>query len=374
MPRNQAGRLLVVDDEISLMTALRDTLRDEGYRVTAVSSGAEALAALKHGEFDLVLTDLVMPKMDGIALLKDAFAIDPALVAMIMTGHGSIPTAVEAMRTGAIDYVLKPIKLHALLPALERALTVQRLRRKNAELERQLQDHAGLLESANRDLEAFSSSVAHDLRTPLRTISGFIEIIRDNHMRTLPAEVRHYLDLIDAGADEMDGLISALLSFSRFGQHALSRVTIDLERLCREVFNDLGQERAGRRVELRIQPLPAVAGDRVLLRQALSNLLSNALKFTRKQERALIEIGCLPGKADPTPIYFVRDNGVGFDMRNAEKLFGVFQRLHHAHEFEGTGVGLATARRIIERHGGRIWAEALPDDGATFFFTLPEPD
>jgi signal transduction histidine kinase len=371
MPRQQAGRVLVVDDEISLMTALRDTLKAEGYRVTAVASGAEALAALKPGGFDLVLTDLVMPKMDGIALLKEAFAIDPALVAIIMTGHGSIPTAVEAMRTGAIDYVLKPIKLQALLPALERALTVQRLRRKNAELERQVQDHAGRLESANRDLEAFSSSVAHDLRTPLRTISGFIEIIRDNHMGNLPAEVRHYLNLIDAGAEEMDGLISALLSFSRFGQQALTRVAIDLERLCRDVFNDLERETAGRLVELRIQPLPAVSGDRVLLRQALGNLLSNALKFTRKRERALIEIGSAPGNADSSPVYFVRDNGVGFDMRNAEKLFGVFQRLHHAHEFEGTGVGLATARRIIERHGGRIWAEALPDAGAIFFFTLP---
>ena len=373
MPRQPAGRVLVVDDEISLMTALRNTLRDEGYRVTAVASGAEALATLKQGAFDLVLTDLVMPKMDGIALLKDAFAIDPALVAIIMTGHGSIPTAVEAMRTGAIDYVLKPIKLHALLPALERALTVQRLRRKNAELERQVQDHASRLESANRDLEAFSSSVAHDLRTPLRTISGFIEIIRENHARTLPAEVRHYLDLIDSGASEMDGLINALLSFSRFGQLALTRVTIDLERLCREVVDDLERESAGRRVELRIQPLPPVVCDRVLIRQALGNLLANALKFTRKRDSALIEVGCLPGKADPSPVFFVRDNGVGFDMRNADKLFGVFQRLHHAHEFEGTGVGLATARRIIERHGGRIWAEALPDAGATFFFTLPPP-
>jgi signal transduction histidine kinase len=183
--------------------------------------------------------------------------------------------------------------------------------------------------------------------------------------------VRHYLDLIDAGADEMDGLINALLSFSRFGQQALTRVTIDFERLCRDVFADLERESAGRRVELRIQALPPVSCDRVLLRQALSNLLSNALKFTRNRDSALIEIGCLPGSADPTPIFFVRDNGVGFDMRNAEKLFGVFQRLHHAHEFEGTGVGLATARRVIERHGGRIWAEALPDAGATFFFTLP---
>ncbi len=371
MPNRPTGRLLVVDDEISLMTALRNTLRDEGYHVVAVASAAEALGALRQGKFDLVLTDLVMPKMDGIALLKDALSIDPGLVAIIMTGHGSIPTAVEAMRTGAIDYVLKPIKLHALLPALERALTVQRLRKKNAELERQVQDHAASLEAANRDLEAFSSSVAHDLRTPLRTISGFIEIIRDNHVRALPAEVRHYLDLIDAGAVEMDGLIGALLSFSRFGQQALTRAAVDLERLCRDVFTDLERESAGRRVDFRVQALPPAQGDPTLLRQAVANLISNALKFTRGRNPAIVEVGCMPGNAGAAPVYFVRDNGVGFDMRHADRLFGVFQRLHHAHEFEGTGVGLATARRIIERHGGRIWAEAAPDSGATFFFTVP---
>ena len=371
MSTKPAGRLLVVDDEVSLMTALRNTLREEGYRVTAVASGAEALAAMRQARFDLVLADLVMPKMDGIALLKEAFKIDPDLVAIIMTGHGSIPTAVEAMRTGAIDYVLKPIKLHALLPALERALTVQRLRKKNAELERQVRDHAARLEAANRDLEAFSSSVAHDLRTPLRTISGFIEIIRSHHLGALPADVRHYFGLIDAGAGEMDRLINALLSFSRFGQQAIQSTAVDLGRLCREAFRDLESEATGRRVDFRLQSLPQVHGDQTLLRQGLGNLISNALKFTRTRDPAIIEVGCAPGKAGAHPVFFVRDNGVGFDMRNADKLFGVFQRLHHAHEFEGTGVGLATTRRIIERHGGRIWAEAVPDSGATFFFTLP---
>jgi signal transduction histidine kinase len=371
MSNRQTGRLLVVDDETSLMAALRNTLREEGYKVTAVASGAEGLEALRREEFDLVLTDLVMPKMDGIALLKSAFEIDPRLVAVIMTGHGSIPTAVEAMRTGAIDYVLKPIKLRALLPALERALTVQRLRKENAELGKQVRDHAARLEAANRDLEAFSTSVAHDLRTPLRTISGFIEIIRSHHQRALPPEVRRYLELIDVGAEEMDGLISGLLAFSRFGQQALTRETVDLALLCRDIFKALESESAGRRVDLRFQPLPKVRADPALLRQALSNLISNALKFTRTRDPAVIEVGCAPAEADAAPVYFVRDNGVGFDMRDAGRLFGVFQRLHPAHEFEGTGVGLATARRIIERHGGRIWAEAVPDSGATFFFTVP---
>ena len=213
----------------------------------------------------------------------------------------------------------------------------------------------------------------HDLRTPLRTISGFIEIIRDSHSRALPAEVRHYLQLIEAGAEEMDGLISALLSFARFGQQGLTRLPLDLERLCRDVLKELKPEAGGRRVDLTIQPMPRANGDPTLIRQAVANLLSNALKFTRTRDPAVIEIGSVPVETDGPAAYFVRDNGVGFDMRDSKKLFDVFQRLHHAHEFEGTGVGLATARRIIERHGGRIWAEAAPDSGATFFFTLPRP-
>jgi len=371
MPLRTTARILVVDDEVSLMTALRNTLRDEGYRVTGATSGEDALAALRRADLDLVLTDLIMPKMNGIALLHQASAIDPGLVGVIMTGHGSIPTAVEALQTGAIDYVLKPIKLSVLRPALERALTVQRLRRKNAELERQVREHAEKLETANRDLEAFSSSVSHDLRTPLRTISGFIEIIRDHHARALPVEVRRYLDLIDAGADEMDQLITALLAFSRYGQLALNHESIDVARLCREVLKDLGPELSERQVDFRLQPMPPAYGDRALLRQAMNNLIANALKFSRGRSLAIIEVGCRTEKAEGVPVYFVRDNGVGFDMQHADRLFGVFQRLHHAREFEGTGVGLATTRRIFERHGGRIWVEAAPDAGATFFFTLP---
>ena len=371
MPNPPTGRLLVVDDERSLMVALRNTLRDEGYQVTGVTSGDEALAAMRQAEFDLVLTDLVMPKLDGIALLHALLAIDPHLAAIIMTGHGSIPTAVAAMQTGAIDYVLKPIRLNALLPALERALTVRRLRVKNAELEKRVRERTVELEAANKELDAFSASVSHDLRTPLRTITGFADILLARHAGTLPAEVRRHIELIHAGADEMSQLINGLLESSRLAKQALSPESVDLERLCREVFKALESECHGRHVDLRLQPLPAAYGDRVLLRQVLINLISNALKFTRPREQAIIEIGLTLLKGETTAAFFVRDNGVGFDMRNAEKLFGMFQRLHHVHEFEGTGVGLATVRRIIERHGGRIWTEAAPDAGAAFFFTLP---
>jgi signal transduction histidine kinase len=309
--------------------------------------------------------------MDGIALLRLALAEHPHLAAMVMTGHGSVPTAVEAMKLGAIDYVLKPFKLSVLLPALERALTIRRLRLKNLELEQSVRGRTAELEAVNRELEAFSSSVSHDLRTPLRAIAGFAEILRDYHAKALSPEVRHLIDLIHAGAGEMNQLISDLLAFARLGRQPIHRQRVDLGRICREVFEGLAGERRGRRVELTVGPVPAVHGDPALLRLVVVNLLSNAIKYTRPRDVAAIAFEAAPGSADAGPVFCMRDNGVGFDMRDADKLFGVFSRLHHAHEFEGTGVGLATVRSILERHGGRIWAEATRSVGASFFFTVP---
>jgi two-component system sensor histidine kinase/response regulator len=364
-------RLLVVDDEVPLMTALRNTLRDEGYQTTGARSGAEALALLQAGEFDVIMTDLLMPEMDGITLLRQALVLDPNLVGIVMTGHGSIPTAVEAMKAGAIDYVLKPFKLSTALPALQRALVLRHLRLRNAELEERVRQRTVELEAANHELDAFCHSVSHDLRTPLRALAGFAEILYDHHAASLPPEVRRLIDLMHASAAEMDKLTGALLDFSRQGRRPITLQPVDLQRLCGEVIKDFKGESGHRQVEFKLQPLPNVLGDPVLLRLALMNLLSNALKYTRPREWAVIEIGTTRLADESAQIIFIRDNGVGFDPNSADKLFEVFQRLHHVTEFEGNGVGLAIVRRIIEGHGGRIWAEAAPDAGATFFFTLP---
>ena len=353
------------------MAALRATLSDEGYQVTGATSAAEALGSLETGDYDVILTDLMMPQVDGIGLLRQAFARDPDVVGIVMTGHGSIPSAVEAMKAGAIDYVLKPFKLSTALPALERAVMLRRLRRRNADLEARVRRRTEELEAANAELDAFCDSVSHDLRTPLRTIRGFAEILREWHAAELSPEARRLVDLIKAGVDEMDQLTDDLLDFSRLGHESITRQAVDLERLCREAFQSLERERVGRAVELTLRPLPVVSGDPALLRLVVVNLLSNALKFTRRRSPALIEVGVTRIANDSAPVVFVRDNGVGFDPGRAANLFGVFQRLHGADEFEGTGVGLATVRRIIERHGGRIWADAKPDAGATFYFTLP---
>lgn len=244
------------------------------------------------------------------------------------------------------------------------------IQEQNALLERRVRERTAELESANDELEAFCSSAAHDLRTPLRAITGFADVLLDPRSTIATAEAQRHLQMIRDGSGQMSALINDLLAFSRLGRQALTRQAVDLNELCHEAYGALETERHGRRVELRVRPLPRTEGDPALLRIVFLNLLSNALKYTRPREMAVIEIGATEDAEAKRPVYFVRDNGVGFDMGDAEKLFGVFQRLHHAHEFEGTGVGLATVRRIIDRHGGRIWAEATPGAGATFFFTL----
>jgi signal transduction histidine kinase len=244
------------------------------------------------------------------------------------------------------------------------------IQEQNQVLEKRVRERTVELESANNELEAFGSSAAHDLRTPLRAITGFADVLLDPRA-TIPAEqAQRYIRLIRDGSAQMSELINALLAFSRLGRQALARQTVDLTQLCRDVYQELESERDDRRVELRLQTLPTADGDPALLRVVFVNLLSNALKYTRSRDPAEIEIGTISGEGESSPIFFIRDNGVGFDMGDAGKLFGVFQRLHHAHEFEGTGVGLATVRRIVDRHGGRIWAEAKSGAGATFFLTL----
>lgn len=364
-----AGRLLVVDDEIRLMTALRDTLRDEGYEVLGVSTAADALTSLRTTSFDLLLTDLTMPQMDGIALLNAALKIDPQLVGIVITGHGTIETAVEAMKAGAFDYVLKPFKLSAILPVLNRALAVRRLRRQNEELQKRVAERTHELETANRELESFSSSISHDLRAPLRTIIGFSEVVEKDCHALLPPQSQRHLQTIVATAARMNQLIDDLLQFSRFNRQELSRQPVVTSRLVEEVVREIRLQTAGQEVRVELGALPDCQADAALLRQVFINLLSNAFKFTRGKNPRVVEVGSQQSAGEV--IYFVRDNGAGFDMRYAGKLFAIFQRMHRAEAFEGTGVGLSIVQRIIHRHGGRIWAEAEVGKGATFYFTLP---
>jgi two-component system sensor histidine kinase/response regulator len=362
-------RLLVVDDEPTHMTALYHTLEDSGYDVTAFPSAAHALEAFHRQTFDLVLTDLQMPVMDGITFLRTAQDIDPNLVGIVMTGHGAIETAIAAMKAGAHDYILKPFKLNTILPVLARALEVRRLRLEINHLQSRVRDHMQELESANRELESFSYSVSHDLRAPLRAIHGFSNILVESYSPQLPGEAQQLLTRIVSSSERMSQLIEHLLRFSRLSKQAINKLPVKMQQLAYDVVEELQRDMLDHAMNVQIQPLPDAIGDQVLIRQVLTNLLSNAMKFTRQHPKPTIVVGSqeLNGEL----VYFVSDNGAGFDMQHAENLFRVFHRLHDQREFEGNGVGLSLVQRIIQRHGGRIWAESAVNRGATFYFTLP---
>ena len=224
--------------------------------------------------------------------------------------------------------------------------------------------------SANQELEAFSYSVSHDLRAPIRHINGFVDMLQRRSASALDETAQRHLNTIARASRHMGQLIDDLLGFSRMGRGDLARSRVSLGSLAREVIEEMRPELDGRAIEWKVNGLPDVTGDPAMLRVVMGNLLSNAVKYTRPRERAVIEVGQATGHPGEV-VVFVKDNGVGFEMQYADKLFGVFRRLHRSEEFEGTGIGLATVRRIVHRHGGRAWAEATLDGGATFFVALP---
>lgn len=237
--------------------------------------------------------------------------------------------------------------------------------------EESLRQHAARLEASYKDMESFSYSASHDLRSPLIAISGFARILMEDHGGQFDEKARELLNIIGRNARKMEQLLGDLLAFSRLSTReiVLHEKKIDMEALAREAFEEVMPLLSDRKVHVEFKPLPPVAGDRTMIRQVFVNLLSNALKYTRPVEAALIEVG---GAAQGHEnVYYVRDNGVGFDMRYAARLFGLFSRLHGPAEFEGTGIGLVIIKRVVEKHGGRVWAEGSPNKGATFSFALP---
>jgi len=535
-----SARLLIVDDEVAQMRALCEILGREGYVTQGFTAGREAIAALRAQAFDVLLTDLMMPQIDGITLLRTCQGIDRDLACIVMTGHGTVATAIEALKAGALDYVMKPFKVDHILAVLTRALGVRRLqleniqlresvsiyelaraitqdlkheeivertvsaaaaqsdagavyllvpgpendrsvriagmagplieplsaagpapgalaqwlKRANAELEalsgqgeaealfahpfdaairvalpiiaggklfgvlgfspahsqrrispgqlkaldvlartagaafatavlvkelkvmneeleQRVQARTRELEIANKDLESFSYSISHDLREPLRAVEGFCEMFRTEFGANIPQDGRAVLDRISSGASRMTQLVNDLLHFSRFSREPLERVRMPLRGLVQQILARLTEALGERQLVVQIGDLPDCYSDPGLLEQVWVNLLSNAFKFTAGRNPARVDIGALR-QGDET-VYYVRDNGVGFDMRYADKLFGVFQRLHSVQEFEGTGVGLSIVHRIVTRHGGRVWADSRKGEGTSFYFSLPGP-
>jgi two-component system, sensor histidine kinase and response regulator len=364
------GRLLIVDDEVSQMRALCETLGSEGYATTGFSSPVAALQALRPGETDLLITDLMMPEMDGISLIAAAREIDKEIGALVMTGHGTIDSAVQAMQVGALDYILKPFRLKEVLPILSRALDLQRLRRENLILQERERQRSEELAAAYQELESFSYSISHDLRAPLLFMKGFAQMLEDRFGAILGEEGLQMLHVIRDGGRNMDQMIVGMLAFSKAGRQPLRLMQLDMSAIVRAALAEAVAVHTGPQAAIDIAPLPSVAGDPVVMRHVWSNLIGNALKYSSKRADPHIRIS---GRFEAGEvIYQIEDNGAGFDMRHADKLFGVFKRLHGSDEFAGTGVGLAIVHRIVTRHGGRIWAQGEPGVGARIQFALPD--
>jgi DNA-binding response OmpR family regulator len=383
-------KILTVDDSITYLNEVSTELRQEGYEVVQALSGNEALELLEVQSVDCILLDVGMPGLSGnetCRIIKQRPALAGIPVLMLTAAEG--PEAfIEGINSGADDYICKSSDFTVLKARLraqlrrkqsedQYRLIREELHRKEIEAavtkaDREIaQVRAALvdeLETKNRELETFAYSVSHDLRAPLRALNGFSNALSSQYNDLLDDTAKHYLRRIHEGSLRMGQLIDALLDLSRIARRPFDQQPVDLSQLAAEIAAELQAEHPQRQVDCVIAPDLAAVGDRQLLRIALQNLLANAWKFTGTRESAHIEFG---GRAqDGERVYFVRDNGVGFDMAHAGKLFTPFQRLHGMREFPGTGIGLATVQRVVIRHGGRIWAEAVLDKGATFCFTL----
>ena len=327
--------------------------------------------ALKRGEPQIIDTGRLPPGPERDALLASGVEL---YMAMPMIAGGEL--------IGAISFGGKPGPFPPeqvtiarevatqLAIAMVQARLYDRVRRQAEELERRVRERTAALQAANEELEAFSYSVSHDLRAPLRAMDGFAAILAADHSERLDADGRRLLQRVRANSQRMGQLIDDLLAFSRLARQPLSKRPVQFAELVNEIVGELRPDYDGRAIEFSVGELGEVEADRALLKQALANLLGNAIKFTRHTDTPVIEIGCDAAAERDGKIYYVKDNGAGFDARYADKLFNVFQRLHRADEYEGTGVGLAIVQRVIRRHGGTVWAEAKPGEGATFFFTL----
>jgi light-regulated signal transduction histidine kinase (bacteriophytochrome) len=351
-----------------------ETVTGDRFDLECVDRLGTGLVRLSSGNIDAVLLNLSLPDSEGSETFRRAKAHSPDVAMIVLNSLGDKAPPVKMGNEGAQDYLRKSqvnavVLSNAIRYAVERKRVEKEILKLHQELERRAQAHAVELEATTKDLESFSSSVSHDLRNSLQGIICFSEILLVHYSTQIPAEAQRLLRLLCDSAQEMERLIEGLVNLFRLGRQPLTKKVVRLVSLVQEVVDECGHERAGGKVEVHIGSLPDCIGDPALLKQVFKNLVSNAFKFTRNREQRFIEVDCRVQQAEP--IYFVRDNGAGFDMQYASNLFGVCQRLHPSSEFEGTGIGLSTVQRIIQRHGGRIWAEAQVDKGATFYFTLP---
>ena len=363
---NTKPKILIVDDRPENLFALRTVLKDLDIELIEATSGNDALKATLRHDFALALLDIQMPDMDGYELasiLREEEKTAHLPFIFISAVYTDNLNVFKGYEKGAFSFITKPFQPEILINKVNFFISMY----KHEQALFVLNDE---LENKNKELESFSYSVSHDLRAPLRHINGFVDLLLRRFYDTLPDKARHYLDNIADSSRQMGVLIDDLLQFSRTGREEIRQTELDMNSIVHEVLETIKKDNPKRNIEWQIATLPVVYGDKALLSLVLINLLSNAVKFTRTREKSIIAITVLDEKDEF--VFAVADNGVGFDMQYAQKLFGVFQRLHPANEFEGTGIGLANVHQIVLRHGGRTWAKAEPDKGATFYFSLPK--
>jgi two-component system NtrC family sensor kinase len=384
-------RILAVDDSPTYLHELAATLRGEGYDVAVARSGEEAIEMLAVQPIDCILLDVVMPGLDGRETCRRIKAIPAArdIPLILLTAIDDRDAMIDGLSTGADDFISKSSEISVLrarvraqlrrkrfedehrktredLHRTELEAAEQRAARAVAETKAAMVDQ---LERANSELEAFGYSASHDLRTPLRAIDGFSKILIEDHTDGLTDEAKGFLRRIRAAAQRMGEIIDDMLALSRVNRAEIVLSRVDVSRVASDVLEELQRREPGRSITIAVTPGVEAYADIRLLRVLFENLLGNAWKFTSKNTDARIEVGAGSGESAPT--FFVRDNGAGFDARYASRLFKPFERLHTEAEFPGTGIGLATVHRIVDRHGGRVWAESVVGEGATFFVSLP---
>ena len=382
----QKVNILMVDDEPANLEALEAILEPLGQNLYRATRGTEALRCVLDRDYAVILLDVQMPDISGIetaALIRER---ERSRTTPIIFLTGVVKTSemiFKGYSTGAVDYLMKPVvsgilraKVEVFVELAQARVKLQqeiaertRIAAEIVKLNMALEQRNEDLIAANSDLEAFGHSVSHDLRMPLRHIHGYISIVEESALTKLSPEERRHFGVIRDAARRMGHLIDDLLAFSRIGRAEITQARVDNDTLVQQVIGEMQPDLKDRRIHWEIRPLTAVNGDVNLMRQVWANLIANAVKYTRPREEARIQVGSVV--QDNEVIFNVSDNGVGFDPAYADKLFGVFQRLHSDRQFEGTGVGLANVRRIVQRHGGRTWAEAKPDAGASFYFSLP---
>jgi signal transduction histidine kinase len=416
-------KVLVVDDMTENLYLLDSIFQTRGYDVTVASNGKEALESARESIPDLIVSDVLMPVMDGFALCNICKNDDQLkhIPFVFYTATYTDPKDEEfALGLGADLFIVKPQEVHVFLRRIDEALDlnpdsrpdntatanidnndfyrqynvrlINKLEQKveeitskniqlaareselsdtNTRLEQLVSERTQALEDANRELEAFSYSVSHDLRSPLRSINGQCQLLKDEYAEKFDGNWLQHIDKIRAGTLDMEHLIDDMIALSLVQRHQLNREIVNISELAKKSIEQLQDTTPGRSVDVIIEPGMQVNGDKQLLGIALNNLLDNAWKYSQKSEHARIEIS--EKNLGNEVVYYVKDNGVGFSTSEADKLFQPFQRLHKQEEYEGSGIGLATVQRIIDRHHGKVWADAEKNAGATFYFTVPTP-